>query len=122
MLGVFASLDLFLFYIFWELCSSDVLLIGIWATTGASTRPSSSSFTMAARPHAERDHRGWPSRTPRTGTFSFDLLKAHTTWRCRRRADVVLPPFALAFAIKVRSFPLPHLASRRPLEAPRRNR
>ena len=46
MLGVFVSLDLVLFYIFWEVTLVPMaLMIGIWAAPTASTRRSSSSST-----------------------------------------------------------------------------
>ena len=46
MLGVFMALDLFLFYVFWEVMLVPMyFLIGIWGTTTASTRPSSSCST-----------------------------------------------------------------------------
>ncbi len=39
MLGAFAALDLFLFYVFWEAMLVPMyLLIGIWGASGASTR------------------------------------------------------------------------------------
>ena len=46
MLGVFLALDLFLFYIFWEMILVPMyLIIGIWGGADRSTRPSSSSST-----------------------------------------------------------------------------
>ena len=43
MLGVFVSLDLFLFYVFWEISLIPMyLVIGIWGGPRRSTRPSSS--------------------------------------------------------------------------------
>jgi len=41
MVGVFVSLDLFLFYVFWEVMLIPMyLLIGVWGTrSGASTPP-----------------------------------------------------------------------------------
>ena len=46
MLGVFVSLDLFLFYVFWEaVLVPTYFLIGYWAGSGGSTRRSSSSST-----------------------------------------------------------------------------
>ena len=51
MLGVFVALDFFVFYIFWEVMLVPMaLLIGIWGSPTASTRPSSSSSTR------------WPAR------------------------------------------------------------
>jgi NADH-quinone oxidoreductase subunit M len=49
MLGVFMALDLFVFYIFWELMLIPMaLLIGIWGSPTGSTRPSSSSSTRSS--------------------------------------------------------------------------
>ena len=46
MLGVFMALDLFVFYIFWEVMLIPMaLLIGVWGSRTASTRRSSSSST-----------------------------------------------------------------------------
>ena len=46
MIGVFISLDLFLFYVFWELMLIPMyLLIGIWGAQGGFTQPLSSLFT-----------------------------------------------------------------------------
>ena len=39
LIGVFLAQDLFLFYVFWEICLVPMyFLIGIWGMTGASTR------------------------------------------------------------------------------------
>lgn len=44
MIGVFVSIDLFLFYVFWDAMLVPMyFLIGIWGTTAASTPPSNSS-------------------------------------------------------------------------------
>ena len=46
MLGVFVALDLFIFYIFWEIMLIPMaLLIGVWEARTESTRQSSSSST-----------------------------------------------------------------------------
>ena len=46
MIGVFCALDVFLFYVFWDFVLIPMyFLIGIWATTGGSTPPSSSCST-----------------------------------------------------------------------------
>jgi NADH:ubiquinone oxidoreductase subunit 4 (subunit M) len=51
MIGVFISLDLFLFYCFWELLLIPMyFLIGTWAAaTGCTRRPSSWSIHLPAR-------------------------------------------------------------------------
>jgi len=39
MLGVFVAMDMFLFYLFWEVMLVPMyFLIGVWAASGASTR------------------------------------------------------------------------------------
>ena len=49
MLGVFLALDLFLFYIFWEIVLVPMyLIIGIWGGATASTPRSSSSSTRSS--------------------------------------------------------------------------
>ena len=49
MIGVFVALDLFLFYIFWEIVLVPMyLIIGIWGGGTGSTRRSSSSSTRSS--------------------------------------------------------------------------
>ena len=46
MIGVFMALDLFLFYVFWEVMLVPMyLMIGIWGGANGSTPRSSSSCT-----------------------------------------------------------------------------
>jgi NADH-quinone oxidoreductase subunit M len=104
MLGVFVSLDLFLFYVFWDAMLVPMyLLIGIW---GYDRRIYAAVkfilFTMVGSVLMLVAIIGlayWHSAT--TGAYSFDLLKLY---------ELKLPPhyevwfflaFTLAFAIKV---------------------
>ena len=49
LIGVFVALDLFLFYIFWEIVLVPMyLIIGIWGGATGSTRRSSSSSTRSS--------------------------------------------------------------------------
>jgi NADH-quinone oxidoreductase subunit M len=108
MMGVFVSLDLFLFYVFWDAMLIPMyFLIGIWGyerrvyaavkfilyTMGGSVLMLLAILTLAAMSHTQ------------TGGYSFDLQKI---------AALHIPPgtqvwlflaFALAFAIKVPLFP-----------------
>jgi NADH-quinone oxidoreductase subunit M len=109
MLGTLVALDLFLFYVFWELMLVPmVLLIGIWGGprriyaaikfalyTMAGSLPMLVAILYLAWLHRET-----------AGTWSFDLLELY---------ELPIPPgaepwlfaaFALAFAIKVPMFPL----------------
>jgi NADH-quinone oxidoreductase subunit M len=46
MLGTLVALDLFLFYVFWEVMLVPMyFLIGVWAASGGSTPRSNSSST-----------------------------------------------------------------------------
>ncbi|MBI4126542.1 MAG: NADH-quinone oxidoreductase subunit M [Deltaproteobacteria bacterium] len=104
MLGVFAALDLFLFYIFWEVVLIPMyFMIGIW---GSSQRIRAAMkfvlYTMAGSVLmlAAILYGAWA-----TGG-SFDLL----TWYSKGFGPVeqlwLFAAFALAFAIKVPVFPL----------------
>ncbi len=108
MLGVFVSLDLFLFYIFWDAMLVPMyFLIGIWGyerrvyaavkfilfTMAGSVLMLVAIIGLASLAHAA------------TGAYTFDLLALH---------DLQIPPhlefwfflaFTLAFAIKVPLFP-----------------
>ena len=109
MIGVFVSLDLFLFYVFWDAMLIPMyFLIGIW---GYDQRIYAAIkfmlYTMAgsvlmlvailglAYLHSEA-----------TGSYSFDLLQALHAARSRRETQRwFFLAFALAFAIKVPLFP-----------------
>jgi NADH-quinone oxidoreductase subunit M len=108
MIGVFVSLDLFLFYVFWDAMLIPMyFLIGIWGydrriyaaikfllyTMAGSVLMLLAILALAYMHSAA------------TGSYSFDLLKLY---------DLTIPPktqvwlflaFALAFAIKVPLFP-----------------
>ena len=113
MIGVFVALDLFLFYIFWEIVLVPMyLIIGIWGgRTGSTRRSSSSSTRWSAR--CSCWWRSWPPRSASPGdrrwTSAFDLqsLVAYAG-RSASRADLQVLAFVaffLAFAIKVPMFP-----------------
>jgi NADH-quinone oxidoreductase subunit M len=108
MIGVFISLDLFLFYVFWDAMLIPMyFLIGIW---GYDQRIYAAVkfmlYTMAgsvlmlvailglAYMHSEA-----------TGSYSFDLLKLYTLQIAPNTQRWFFLAFALAFAIKVPLFP-----------------
>src|SRR3954453_1986813 len=108
MIGVFISLDLFLFYVFWDAMLIPMyFLIGIW---GYDRRVYAAVkfilYTMAgsvlmlvailglAYMHSEA-----------TGNYSFDLLKLYTLQIPPDTQRWFFLAFALAFAIKVPLFP-----------------
>src|SRR5437773_4593528 len=108
MMGVFISLDLFLFYVLWDAMLVPMyFLIGIW---GYDRRIYAAVkfmlYTMAASVMMVLAILGmaW-LRVTTTGSYSFDLLRLY---------DLKVPPhlqfwfflaFALAFAVKVPLFP-----------------
>src|SRR5437867_12247248 len=108
MIGVFVSLDLFLFYVFWDAMLIPMyFLIGIW---GYDRRVYAAVkfilYTMAgsvlmliailglAYLHREA-----------TGSYSFDLLRLYELDIAPSRQFWCFAAFALAFAIKVPLFP-----------------
>jgi NADH-quinone oxidoreductase subunit M len=108
MLGVFVSLDLFLFYVFWDAMLIPMyFLIGIW---GYDQRVYAAVkfilYTMAgsvlmliaiialAMMHSAA-----------TGSYSFDLLKLYALQIPAATQTWLFLAFALAFAIKVPLFP-----------------
>jgi NADH-quinone oxidoreductase subunit M len=108
MIGVFISLDLFLFYVFWDAMLIPMyFLIGIW---GYDQRIYAAVkfmlYTMAgsvlmlvailglAYMHSEA-----------TGSYSFDLLKLYTLQIAPETQRWLFLAFTLAFAIKVPLFP-----------------
>jgi NADH-quinone oxidoreductase subunit M len=108
MMGVFVSLDLFLFYVFWDAMLVPMyFLIGIW---GYDRRVYASVkfilYTMAGSVLMLLAILGLAYQNyVASGVYSFDLLKLY---------DLKVPPhmqfwfflaFALAFAIKVPLFP-----------------
>ena len=110
MIGAFVALDLFLFYVFWELMLIPMyLIIGIW---GGERRLYASIkfviYTMVGSllmlvailyvVRAVRARRPAPTAS---------TTRSCRTWRCRSDAQVwCFAAFALAFAIKVPLFPL----------------
>ena len=110
MIGVFVSLDLFLFYVFWDAMLIPMyFLIGIW---GYDRRVYAAVkfilYTMAGSVLMLLAILGARATAPRRrpGCYSFDLLTALR--RCRFRAHLqfwFFLAFALAFAIKVPLFP-----------------
>jgi len=109
MLGVFVSLDLFLFYVFWDAMLVPMyLLIGIW---GYDRRIYAAVkfilFTMVGSVLMLVAIIGlayWHSAT--TGAYSFDLLKLYELKLPLHYESWFFLAFTLAFAIKVPLFPL----------------
>ncbi len=109
MLGTFLSLDLFLFYVFWELMLIPMyLLIGVW---GGPRRVYAavkfilytivgSLLMLVAILALYFDHHA------RTGVYTFNLLSLYETVLSPGRQALLFAAFALAFAIKVPIFPL----------------
>jgi len=109
MLGAFVALDLFLFYVFWELMLIPMyLLIGIW---GSERRIYAAIkfvlFTMVGSVlmlvaivylHVQHQKLG--------GAPSFDLRELSRVVLPREAQVLCFAAFALAFAIKVPLFPL----------------
>jgi NADH-quinone oxidoreductase subunit M len=109
MLGVFAALDLFLFYVFWEAMLIPMyLIIGIWgggnrvyAAVKFILYTLAGSLLMLVAILALYFRYG-----AATGTYTFDLpLLAQFVLPAGRFQDLLFLAFALAFAIKVPMFP-----------------
>jgi NADH-quinone oxidoreductase subunit M len=109
MLGAFVSLDLFLFYIFWELMLVPMyLMIGIWG--GADKIKAAFKFfiytmtgsvlMLGAMIYLVIQY------TKLTGTPSFDLLALQRVLLPGRAQMLCFWAFALAFFIKVPMFPV----------------
>ena len=110
MMGVFVSLDLFLFYVFWDAMLIPMyFLIGIWGYDQRVyaavkfmlyTMAGSVLMLLAIIALSVLHHQA-------TGVYSFDLHQAlRAVDRRRRRRLWLFLAFALAFAIKVPLFPL----------------
>ena len=118
MIGVFVSLDLFLFYVFWDAMLVPMyFLIGIW---GYDRRIYAADQVHALhdgrqRADAAGDPRRWRYCTAsRPAAYSFDLLQALRAVDFAPSTQFWLfLAFALAFAIKVPAVSVPHLAARR---------
>jgi NADH-quinone oxidoreductase subunit M len=108
MMGVFISLDLFLFYVFWDAMLVPMyFLIGIW---GYDRRIYASMkfllYTMAGSVLMLLAIIGlaW-MHNQATGSYSFDLLKIYDLQIAPTVQFWFFVAFALAFAIKVPLFP-----------------
>src|SRR5215212_6018436 len=109
MLGVFLSLDLFLFYVFWDAMLIPMyFLIGIW---GYDRRVYAAVkfilYTMAGSVLMLIAILGlaWMHAQGPGGTYTFDLLKLYGLDIPARTQFWFFLAFALAFAIKVPLFP-----------------
>ncbi len=109
MIGVFASLDLFLFYVFWEVMLAPMyLIIGVWGgknriyaavkffiyTMAGSVLMLVGIMVLYFEHHAA------------TGTYTFNLLELY---KFHLRSDLqpwLFLSFFLAFAVKVPMFPV----------------
>jgi len=109
MIGVFLSLDLFLFYVFWDAMLIPMyFLIGIWGydqriyaafkfmlyTMAGSVLMLVAILTLAYL-HSEANG----------GAYSFDLVKLQALQMAPQTQNWLFLAFALAFAIKVPLFP-----------------
>jgi NADH-quinone oxidoreductase subunit M len=108
MIGVFVSLDLFLFYVFWDAMLVPMyFLIGIW---GYDRRIYAAVkfilYTMAGSVLMLLAILGLASiHAATTGAYSFDLLKLYALRLTPHQELWFFLAFALAFAIKVPLFP-----------------
>jgi NADH-quinone oxidoreductase subunit M len=108
MLGVFASLDLFLFYLFWDAMLVPMyFLIGVW---GYDRRVYAAVkfilYTMAGSVLMLVAILGLAYlHSTATGTYSFDLLDLYQLDIPRNLAVWFFLAFTVAFAIKVPLFP-----------------
>ena len=112
MLGAFVALDLFLFYVFWELMLVPMyLIIGIW---GGKERVYAavkffiytmvgSLLMLVALLYVVMQFRYAPENT--AGVITFDLEQLTFLMLPRTEQLVLFFAFALAFAIKVPMFP-----------------
>src|SRR5205085_2389196 len=108
MIGVFISLDLFLFYVFWDAMLIPMyFLIGIW---GYDQRIYAAVkfmlYTMAGSVLMLVAILGLAYlHSAATGSYSFDLLKLYTLNIAPQTQMWFFLAFAIAFAIKVPLFP-----------------
>jgi NADH-quinone oxidoreductase subunit M len=108
MLGVFVSLDLFLFYVFWDAMLIPMyFLIGVWgydrriyAAVKFILYTAAGSVLMLIAIVGL----AWAHNVA-TGSYSFDLLKLHEIRIAPHLEFWFFLAFALAFAIKVPLFP-----------------
>ena len=109
MIGVFVSLDLFLFYVFWEVMLIPMyLLIGVWGNPARRVYAAIKFFLftmfgsvlMLVAILVLYFHYG-----KTTGTYTFDLLKLYGLGIPFNMQFWMFLAFGLAFAIKVPMFP-----------------
>ncbi|HMA93443.1 MAG TPA: NADH-quinone oxidoreductase subunit M, partial [Polyangiaceae bacterium] len=109
MLGAFVALDLFLFYVYWELMLVPmIILIGVWGGVERIKAAykfflytmSGSLLMLAAILYMVWTHRQV------AGYITFDYLALSRLLLPRTAAWLCLGAFALTFAIKVPMFPL----------------
>src|SRR4030042_792751 len=109
MIGVFVSLDLFLFYVFWEVMLIPMyLLIGVWGNPARRIYAAIKFFLftmfgsllMLVAILVLYFYNGQV-----TGTYSFDLLKMYGLNIPFKMQFWMFLAFGLAFAIKVPMFP-----------------
>ncbi|PIU53021.1 MAG: NADH-quinone oxidoreductase subunit M [Deltaproteobacteria bacterium CG07_land_8_20_14_0_80_60_11] len=109
MIGVFVSLDLFLFYVFWEVMLIPMyLLIGVWGNPARRVYAAIKFFLftmfgsllMLVAILVLYFHYG-----KTTGTYTFDLLKMYGMSIPFNLQFWMFLAFGLAFAIKVPMFP-----------------
>ncbi len=109
MLGAFVSLDLFLFYLFWELMLVPMLiLIGVWGGVDKIKAAykffiytmAGSMLMLAAILYLVFQHQKL------AGYMSFDYLALGRVMLPQTAAKLCFAAFALAFVIKVPMFPL----------------
>jgi NADH-quinone oxidoreductase subunit M len=109
MIGVFVSLDLFLFYVFWEVMLIPMyLLIGVWGNPARRVYAAVKFFLftmfgsllMLVAILVLYFHYG-----KTTGTYTFDLLKLYGVGLPFNMQFWMFLAFGLAFAIKVPMFP-----------------
>jgi NADH-quinone oxidoreductase subunit M len=112
MLGVFMSLDLFVFYIFWEVMLIPMaLLIGVWGSTNRVYAAIKffiytlfGSLLMLIGIVAT-----YQAYADKTGVRTLDILQLQQGWNLGAYGNVfqgaVFGAFAIAFAVKVPMFP-----------------
>ena len=116
MLGVFVSLDLFLFYVFWDAMLIPMyFLIGIWGYDQRVyaavkfmlyTMAGSVLMLLAIIALAVLHHQA-------TGVYTFDVHQALRRCRSRRDADLAVPGLRAGLRHQGAAVPAPHLAARR---------
>ena len=111
MIGAFVALDLFLFYVFWELMLVPMyVIIGVWG--GAEPHQGRAQVLPLhdGRQHADARRDPVPGRTrtsSSTRAATLRLLRAAAPGAPATRADLAASSaFALAFVIKVPMFPV----------------